>query len=417
MATAIVLALGSGGCGSKPGAAKEEGHADHGGHEKGEKGRTGEKGEHGEEGGEHGEDGHEEPGKGVIELTPEQLISAKIATAKVEKRAEAGLLETTAQIEPAPDGQARVGVRIGGRVLTLKAGLGDAVKKGQVLATVDSPELGRAKADYLAAYTTAQVTRETADREKALFEKKISSERDWREAESAAVRARAEKEAAENRLHALGVSDAQLPRKVEGHYTSTLTITAPIEGVVVERPVSLGQMVEPADSLFTIMDLREVWLVMDVYERDLSQVKIGQRVRVRVAAYPKQEFDGTVQNIGAIVEVKTRAVKVRVALQNPDGMLKPGMFASVTLEGSTGEKREGLFVPEAAVQRDGEKYFVFLPRGEHDFEAREVELGHTRGGFVEIEKGVIEGDMVVTTGSFLLKAELKKSELGGGHSH
>jgi RND family efflux transporter MFP subunit len=192
---------------------------------------------------------------------------------------------------------------------------------------------------------------------------------------------------------------------------------APIDGVIVERPVTLGQMVEPADTLFVIMDLREVWIQVDVYERDLRQVSAGQKVRVRVAAYPDRQFDGVVQNIGAIVEPKTRAVKVRVVLPNAAGELKPGMFATVTVEGTMGEKHEHLFAPAAAIQRDGERSIVFVPRGDHEFEAREVELGHVVGEWAEVEEGLVEGDVVVTTGSFLLKSELKKEALGGGHEH
>jgi len=382
-----------GACGSKRGAKTE----DHG--------------EHGE-----GKEGHEEP-KGVIDLTPEQVATAKIATAKVEKRAEAGLLEANAQIEAAADRQARVGARIGGRITAIKVGVGDVLKKGASLAVIDSPELGRAKADYLAALAGANVTRETSQREKALYEKRISSEKDWRESEAASVRARAEKEAAENRLHALGIGDAELPEKVEGHYSSTLSISAPIDGVVVERPAMLGQMVEPQDTLFVIMDLREVWILVDVYERDLSQVKVGQKVRVKVGAYSGKEFEGSVQNIGAIVEPKTRAVKIRVVLANPAGELKPGMFATVTVEGTTGEKREHLFAPAAAIQRDDERTIVFVPRGAHEFEPRAVRIGRSAGEWVEVEEGLAAGEVVVTTGSFLLKSELKKGELGGGHEH
>ena len=350
---------------------------------------------------------------GTVRLTPEQLATTKLATGRVEKRALSGMLEATAQIEPAADRHARVGARIAGRIVAVKAGVGDEVKQGQVLAVVDSPEVGRAKADYLAAVAAAHVTAETATREKALFEKRISSERDYREAEAASVRARSDKEAAENRLHALGVSDADLPRQVAGHYVSTVAVAAPIDGVVVDRPVTLGQMIEPADSLFVVMDLRQVWILMDVYERDLAQVKEGQTVNVSVAAYPGRAFPGTVQSIGAVVEPKSRAVKVRVVLDNADRKLKPGMFASVELEGTTGETRTPLVVPSAALQRDGADTIVFVPRGEREYARRVVKIGHDSGGFAEVLQGLAEGETVVTAGSFLVKSELKKGELGG----
>jgi cobalt-zinc-cadmium efflux system membrane fusion protein len=387
------LALAAG-CGSE-----EKGHAE--GHQEDHEGHGGEREEHGE---------------GVIRLTAEQMATARIQTARVERRAATGLLEANAEIQAAADRQARVGPRVAGRVTKIQVELGQVVTRGAILAVVDSPELGRAKADYLAAVASARVARETASREKALFDKRISSERDYRESEATAIKADAEKEAAENRLHALGIGEGGLPRTVE-HYTSTTSVLAPIAGLVVERDITLGQMVEPSDNVFVVMDLSEVWILVEVYDRDLAQVGIGQAALVRVAAYPEGEFRGTVANIGAVVEPKTRAVKVRVVLPNPDRLLKPGMFATVTLEGTTGVSRQRLLAPAAAVQRDDGRTIVFVPRGERDFESREVRIARELGPLVEIEGGLTEGEAVVTTGSFLLKSELKKGELGGGHGH
>lgn len=400
-----VTLVAAGACGKKTAAKEEQGeHKEEAGHkEEGDK----------EEGGHAEEGGHEE---GVVELTPEQLANAKITTAKVEKRAVAGLIRATAQIAPAAERQARVGTRVAGRVTAFKKGIGDPVKAGEVLAIFESPELGRAKADYLAAIAASRVARETADRERKLFEQKISAEKDWREAEATAVKAQADKEAAENRLHALGLDEKALPTQVS-HYTSTLAVLSPIDGMVVDRPVTLGQMVEPADTMFIVMDLRVVWIVFDLYERDLSQVKMDQNVRVKVGAYPDREFTGKVQNIGAVVEPKTRAVKVRVVLDNADGLLKPGMFATVVVEATQGEQREHVVVPEAAVQRDGADNLVFVPKGERDFEAREVKIGDRLGEWVAVESGVREGESVVVNGGFLLKSALKKGELGEGDSH
>ena len=270
MTVLMLGALLGSACGGKGEASQKEEHA-HGEHSEGEH-AEGEKGEHAEgEKGEHGEGEEGEHAEGVVELTPEQLASARLAFGVVEQRSAAGLLRATAQIEAAGQRQARLGPRVAGRVAAVKVSLGQEVKKGAVLAVVDSPELGRATADYLAAIAQAKVARETANREKTLYDKKISSEKDWREAEAAAVSRRAEKEAAEGRLHALGVSDRSLPTRVDGHYSSRVSITSPLEGIVVESTATLGQMVESTDSLFTVMDLQEVWVVMDVYERDLAE--------------------------------------------------------------------------------------------------------------------------------------------------
>jgi Cu(I)/Ag(I) efflux system membrane fusion protein len=187
---------------------------------------------------------------------------------------------------------------------------------------------------------------------------------------------------------------------------------APIEGEVVERAATLGQMAEPSDAMFVVMDLRQVWVLVDVFERDLTQVKVGQPVEARVAAYPERVFSGTVAAIGAVVESKTRAVQVRVVLPNGDGALKPGMFATVEVQGTSGVAHDRVVVPSAAVQRDGDRHLVFVPRGENEFVARPVKIGREAAGWVEIEDGVAAGETVVTTGSFVLKSETRKGEMG-----
>lgn len=385
---------------------------------------------HAEGGGAHrdGEGGHPEgegeghaEAEGRIVLTPEQVRSAGLATAAVERRADPGHIQATANIVPAADGEARVGPRVQGRIGRLSVGVGDRVRKGQVLALVDSPELGRAWADYLGALAAADVARETADREKALHEKRISAEREWRAAEAEAVKASAEKAAAENRLHALGITDAQLPRtaSVAGHLDSRMPLVSPIDGVVVQRDATLGQNVDPSQTLFVVMDLRRVWILVEVYEKDLAVVREGLRATVQVAAAPGREFSGVVENVGAVVEPATRTVKVRVALDNP-GVLRPGMFATVRLEGAGGAsagERHGLFAPGAAVQRLGGESIVFVPAGENTFEKREVRISREAGEWVEIAEGLRAGERVVTKGAFALKSELQKGELGEGHHH
>ncbi|MCB9492234.1 MAG: efflux RND transporter periplasmic adaptor subunit [Dehalococcoidia bacterium] len=351
--------------------------------------------------------------RGVIVLTPEQEASAQLATAKAEARTTTGLLQATAEVEPSGDGVARVGPRLGGRILSLSVGIGDAVKKGQTLATLDAPELSRAKADYLSAAASWKVAREKADREKALYDKKISSEADWRDAEAEAARARADMQAGASLLRSMGVGDAQIGKlDLDRKQTSGISLTAPIEGVVVERNATLGEMAEPSDALFVIMDLRQVWVQVDVFERDLAQAKVGQKVTAHVTAYPGRAFPGSVAAIGAVVEPKTRAVQVRVVLPNDDGALKPGMFATVELEGTSGVAHQRVVVPSTAVQRDGDRSVVFVKTGEHEYAQHIVKLGLETAGSVEIEEGVAAGDEVITTGSFVLKSELRKGEMG-----
>ena len=351
----------------------------------------------------------------VVQLTPAQLNGAGIAFANVEARREIGVLEATAQIEPAADRVAKIASRVPGRIVAVHVSLGDRVTSGQTLAILDSPDMGQAKADYLSALATATLARATATREKQLFERRVSAEREWREAEAEATRAEAAKDAAENRLHALGVEDSELEAlRTERHYTATMQLRTPIAGVVAERDAAAGQMVEPMNAFLTVMDLREVWTLVDVYEQNVSQVRVGQTVEVTTTAYPDDKFSGKVASIGAVIEQQSRSVKVRVVLPNPRERLKPGMFATVRFQGTVQTETPQLYVPASAVQRDGKRVIVFVPEGEGKFRAKVIRVGQETTDWVQVLEGLKAGDRVVTTGAFLLKSELRKGELGEG---
>lgn len=415
LVAALLAAALSGGCGKSAGGKDE--HGEHAGHAEGDEGKKGAQGG-AKSGDEHGHDESEGEEQGIVRLTKEQMATIQLATEEVSERVVASEIVATAEVEPPDDGVARVGSKLSGRIMKLPVMVGAKVKAGQLIAVVDSPELGTAKADYLMALAQARLTRETADREKVLFEKKITSERDYRVAEAEAMKARAAKEAAEARLHTFGLSDAQLERlDPDQHASSSILVTTPIGGILVERPVSLGQVIQPADTVGVVMDLRQVWMQVDAYERDLAQLAIGQKVSATVPAWRERTFQGEIQAIGALVDRRSRTVKVRVVVGNDDGALKPGMFARVTLAGSKGEPRQGLFAPSAAVQRDGDKAIVFVPAAEEgEFQLREVETGVSAEGWVQITRGLAAGERVVTRGAFQLKSEARRESFGG-HEH
>lgn len=394
-ASALILALAAGGCGKSGGDAGVQGAAtvDSGG---------------------AGHGGDTAAGGALILLTPEQVKNAGITTGVALRRPGLGGVQATAQIEAAPNRSAAVAARVPSRIDAIQASEGERVARGQVLAILESPELGRAKADYLAALATANVTRETADRERALFERRISAEREWRQAEAEAIRAQAEKEAAENRLHALGLVDADLAAlEKERHYSSTMPLRAPIGGVVTQVTASQGQVVGIGDVLFRIIDAREVWLAIDIYEQDLSRVRVGQQVEVRTTGDVGPARTGTVRNVGAVIEPASRSAKVRVALPNADGALRPGMFATARLSDAGGAQADSvLAVPTGAVQRDGGRQIVFRPAGPGRFVPQTIEVGEASGGWTPVQQGLQAGDSVVVTGGFILKSELRKAELG-----
>ncbi len=358
------------------------------------------------------------PGADEVRLSETQMRSAAIAIGAVTERELTLPVDGSAQIEAPPDRVARVGSRVAGRVVNLMAGVGDRVTAGSSVAIIDSPDLARATADYLSTLAAAKLARANADRERALFERRISAEREWRQAEADAVRAESEKAAAENRLHSLGVSDSELAAlQSDGHFSSTVSLTAPLSGVVVNRTASLGQSVEPADMLFTIMDLREVWIVMDVFEKDLRLVREGQAADVRVSAYPDRRFRGRVANVGATLEAQSRTAKVRIVLPNSDRLLKPGMFAEVEVLTTSDVGRRGLVVPAAAVQRDGADFIVFVAKDSGRFEVRRIETGLATRDWIQVVQGVARGERIAIGGVFTLKSERRKGDLGEGDEH
>jgi cobalt-zinc-cadmium efflux system membrane fusion protein len=373
---------------------------------------------------EHGEDDHEgeHPGEhveGVVHLEPPKLERAGIKTATVEVRPLAAQLETTGEVDYDENSLAHVSPRITGRVHRVAAQLGDRVAAGSVLALLDSIELGQAKAAYLTAKATEDVARQNHEREEGLFKDRISSEKEMLEARGAFLEAAASRESAEETLHLYGLTDTEIAAFGPGESgASLLSVRAPFGGRVVEKHVTIGELVTPEKNLFTIADLDQVWIWIDVYERDLGRVHMDDGVAVEVVAYPGRTFTGTVTYIGANVAPDTRKTRARLVVKNPDGLLRPGMFARVQLSDPHAQgAASALVVPESAVHRDGTESIVFVPLGEGRFARREIEAGRHEGPWVEVLSGLKSGEAVVTAGVFLLKSELARGELGGGHSH
>jgi cobalt-zinc-cadmium efflux system membrane fusion protein len=350
-----------------------------------------------------------------IHLSAAQLAAAGIETTAVEWRTPEALIEATAEIEAAANRIARLGSRVVGRVTTLQVVVGDQVVAGDVVAVIDSPELGQAKAEYMASLAAADVARNTVERERLLFQDRITSEMEYQQAEAAAIRAEADREAAENRLHSLGVADNELASlRAERHYSSTIAIRSPLAGVVVARNATLGEVIQPADVLVEVMNLDRVWLLVDVYDTDLRGIRVGQAVSVTTRAYPDDTFEGTVDNIAPILDPVTRSIKVRVVLDNDDLRLKPGMFASVSIT-TQGDSARALSVPLTALQRSGNEFIVFVAHDDGGFEPRTVRVADPGTPWVAILEGLAEGDKVVSRGAFVLKSEMGKGERGQGH--
>jgi RND family efflux transporter MFP subunit len=218
-----------------------------------------------------------------------------------------------------------------------------------------------------------------------------------KEAEASALRERGVLKAAQNRLRLLGVTPGG---------GSQVTITAPIGGEVEKRPINAGEVVTVGQTLAAILNTETVWVESDVYEKDLSRVRVGQRVTIAADAVPGRTFAGTISYIGGEVNPETRAVRVRTVVANPGERLKPNMFVRVAIASSGAES--AVTVPQEAVQEDGAEQVVFIAEGEGAYRRRVVRIGPTLGDQVVILSGMLPGEKVVTKGAYQLLAKAKQ---------
>lgn len=359
-----------------------------------------------------GEEGHE-----LVELPPEALERAGVVTAEAAMRRLEGVIDTTGTVDFDHNRLAHVSPRLAGRVEAAAARLGDTVRAGQALARIDSIELGQAKAAFLQAKARAELAGESYERERGLYADRISSEQEMLAAQAAFREAQAGRRAAEETLHLYGLSQAA----VDGlHYddprASIYELTAPFGGRVVEKHATLGELVTAEATLFVVADLSRVWIWIDVYERDLARVHLGDTVEVSTEAFPDEVARGEVSYLSDQVDRDTRTVRARVDVANRGGRLRPGMFARVRISDPHAGGAPGaltLAIPEGAVQRFGKGFVAFVPLGEGRFAMRQLRLGRRAGGWVEVLSGVAADEAVVTEGAFLLKSEASEDELGG----
>ena len=357
--------------------------------------------------------------EGTIHLSPQAVVSAGISLGTAEVRALRTEIETTGAVDFDQRRFAHVSPRVGGRVEATLAEVGDHVRSGQVLARVDSIELGKAIGDYLQARARAELARETFEREQSLFADRVSSQQEMLSAQAAAREADAALRGAEEHLHLLGLSDNQV--RTLGYdqpRASVYEVRAPFAGTVVERHATLGEMVEPQAPLFQVADLSRVWVWIDVFERDLARVHLGDDVELHVEAFPGSAFEGKLVYLGSRVETESRTARARIEVPNPEGRLRPGMFARVRISDPHAADGEAesvsvLAVPETALQRDGDQFVAYVALGDGRFETRKVRTGRKGDGFVEVLDGLSAGESVAVSGTFVLKSEASKESLGG----
>lgn len=352
---------------------------------------------------------HEGEKSGIVRIEQSMLRDLRITTRPAESRTAGEVTRVTGELSMNEARYAEVGPPIDARVVELLAEPGERVRAGEALAILQSPELGRARAERQSAAARVELARSALERKRSLGEGRIVPKREIQEAEADLAAAEADLGAANAALSALGA-----PADPSGD-PSRFPLVSPVEGTVIERSVVRGQVVTNQSTAFRVGDLSTVWMIAHAFERDAVRVVPGAKVSVELAAFPGQSFDGVVTLVGRHVETESRTVPVRIEIANKADTLRPGMSGSVLLPVSD-DGGTIVSLPVAAVQRLDDRWVVFLPKSEGEFEVREVGRGRDLGGEVEIVSGLKAGESVVVDGAFLLKAEAEKAE-GGGDEH
>ncbi len=359
-----------------------------------------------------GEEGDEEEASEAlpnrVALTADALESLELSFARAQILELGPTLEVPAEVVAVPDRVAEIGARVSGRVVEVRANTGDAVDQSTALLTIESADVGRAWADLLSARARERTASRALGRQRTLLDQRVTSVRDFEEAQSAWEVAEADVRASLTRLAAVGVVDPEEPPE----NPARVTLYSPIAGTVTARSVNVGEWVEPADVLLRVIDLDELWLEAAVYEQQLQYVDVGQSVQVEMRAFPEVVFTGEVHRVSGVLDETSRSVVVRIILPNADGRLRPGMFATARIHANLREgSRNLLVVPRAAVQEINGQPSVFLRAGEGTFEVRMVLTARRVGDLVEILTGLEEGDEIVADGSFLLKGQVLRATL------
>lgn len=341
----------------------------------------------------------------TVQLSAEAAARAGIQTQRVASTPLRPALELVGSVEFDSDLVAQVGARIPGRVRRLFVRPGATVAAGAPLVEIESAELGDAVSDLLAARAAQAAAQANVARERALSRQQLSTARALEEAEAASHTADARVEAERQRLLAMGITPTALRGASER--LRTLTLRAPIGGQVISREVVLGQPVALDTELVRVADMRRLWVQLDVFERDLARVHVGDQVEISSETWPGRVFRGQVGHIAASIDLDTRTSRVRIEVENGELLLRPGQFVTARLRPRTDDARAALMVPRAALVQIEGRPAVFI-QAERGFRPQAVELGVTDGERVEVRRGLNAGDVVVTEGAFALKSELQR---------
>lgn len=360
--------------------------------------------------------GREQPAAPVAAVDPSVVVPAAslLARLKLAPAGTASISETLrvpGRIDFDEKQLARIGASVTGRITDITAQVGDVVRKGAVLANLNSSELSQAQLAYLKAHAELELHRRAVDRARLLFESDVIGSAELQRRESEFQVSTAEARAASDQLRLLGLSTRALEQLGrQGKIVPVSPVVSGLNGVVVERTVTPGQVVQPADALFTVADLSRVWAVAEVPERQASAVHNGQQVLIEVPALDNAVLVGKLIFVSQTLAPETRTVLVRTELSNADGRLKPGMLAAMLI---AAEAETRLVVPSSAIVRENNRDHVYVALAENRFRLTPVTLGPEQDARRPVLGGLQEGERIVIEGGFHLNNERNRKALEG----
>lgn len=342
--------------------------------------------------------------EGAVTMTADQIKAAGISVESSGTATIRSSLQLPGEIAFNEDRTAHVVPRVGGVVESVVVSLGQQVVKGQVLAVISSSSVSDQRAELQAAQKRLQLARTTYEREKQLFEQRISPQQDVQQAEQAMREAEIAVANARQKLQAIGAT-------ADSSALNRFELRAPFNGIIVEKHIALGEQVREDTNVFTVSDLKSVWAQINVPARDLPQVRVGENVVIKASAF-EQKAVGKVAYVGALIGEQTRTAQARVVVDNPNTIWRPGLFVNV--EVSAGEAYVPVSVTADAVQTMEGKSIVFV-RTPTGFAPVPVELGRSDGKRTEVLSGLKAGAQYATSGSFVIKSEAGKAS--ASHEH
>ncbi len=351
------------------------------------------------------DEGHEELPRQLV-VSPEVVAGSDIRTTPVRRAALASTLTLTGEIIPEPDRSARLSSATPGRLEQVTFNEGSTVKRGDIMATVRVPDVGRLRGAFAAASARARASRSNAERLAALKASGLG-------AEQAVVDAEADSRAQQAEVRALGEQLSAIGVNADSGTGFIVALRAPISGVVVARDAVVGQPITPEHVLGSIVDLSEVWFLARIFEKDLVKLRAGAAAEVELNAYPGEHFHGTVDYVSQQIDPAARTLTARVRISNDEkSRLRLGLFGRAHVEiGEPTQAPPQLVVPRDAILEVGGKPVVFVKAPDGDFVLHDVTLGDSAMDDVQVLSGVSEGEEVVISGGFTLKSLLLKSTL------